>query len=91
MGRDSSVETAKEVSAIMERRVFCWMRIITMGSRHLLFECGETQLICRRLEGEFLDYHAAIPRANPISITVSTKSLISSIDRVSVVISESGY
>ncbi len=61
---------------------------ITLGSRHLLFECGETQLICRRLEGEFLDYHAAIPRANPISITVSTKSLISSIDRVSVVISE---
>lgn len=27
MGRDSSVETAKDVSEIMERRVFCWMRM----------------------------------------------------------------
>ena len=45
-------------------------------------------LICRRLEGEFLDYKAAIPRSNPIKITVETKALITSIDRVSVVISE---
>ena len=62
--------------------------IITLGSRHLLFEVGSTQLICRRLEGEFLDYRAAIPRSNPITITASTKLLMNSIDRVSVVISE---
>lgn len=62
--------------------------VITLGSRHLLFGVGDTQLICRRLEGEFLDYRAAIPRSNPISITASTKALINSIDRVSVVISE---
>ena len=62
--------------------------VVTLGSRHLLFEVGSTQLICRRLEGEFLDYKAAIPRTNPIVITASTKSLITSIDRVSVVISE---
>lgn len=62
--------------------------IVTLGSRHLLFEAGPTQLICRRLEGDFLDYRAAIPRTNPISVTANTKSLINSIDRVSVVISE---
>ena len=62
--------------------------IVTLGSRHLLFEVGPTQLICRRLEGEFLDYKAAIPRVNPIAVTASTKALITSIDRVSVVISE---
>ena len=61
---------------------------ITLGSRHLLFEVGNTQLICRRLEGEFLDYRAAIPRSNPIIITASAKALMNSIDRVSVVISE---
>lgn len=61
---------------------------IILGSRHILFDAGQTQLICRRLEGEFLDYKAAIPRANPIIITADTKSLITSIDRVSVVISE---
>ena len=62
--------------------------VITLGSRHLLFEAGSTQLICRRLEGEFLDYRAAIPRSNPITLNANTKSLITSIDRVSVVISE---
>lgn len=61
---------------------------ITLGKRHILFEVGDTQLICRRLEGEFLDYKSAIPRKNPIVITVGKKSLIESIDRVSVVISE---
>ena len=49
---------------------------------------GPTQLICRRLEGEFLDYKTAIPRANPISVVADTKTMIESIDRVSVVISD---
>ena len=53
-----------------------------------LFEMGETELICRRLEGDFLDYKNAIPRRNPISVTVDTKAMLESLDRVSVVISE---
>lgn len=61
---------------------------IIQGKRHLLFECGSTQLICRRLEGDFLDYKNAIPKSNPISIKVETKSIMESLDRVSVVISE---
>ena len=61
---------------------------ITLGQRHILFEMGETELICRRLEGEFLDYKNAIPRRNPISVTVDTKAMLESLDRVSVVISE---
>lgn len=61
---------------------------ITLGERHILFEVGETELICRRLEGEFLDYKNAIPRKNPISLTVSTRAMMESLDRVSVVISE---
>ena len=62
--------------------------VVTLGNRHLLFEVGDTQLICRRLEGEFLDYKNAIPRKNPISLTVDTNAMITSIDRVSVVISD---
>ena len=61
---------------------------VTLGKRHILFEVGDTELICRRLEGEFLDYKNAIPRKNPISVIADTKSLIGSIDRVSVVISD---
>lgn len=61
---------------------------VTLGKSHILFEVGATELICRRLEGEFLDYKNAIPRKNPITLIADTKSLIESIDRVSVVISE---
>ena len=61
---------------------------ITLGKSHILFEVSDTQLICRRLEGEFLDYKNAIPRKNPITLIADTKLLIESIDRVSVVISE---
>ena len=48
---------------------------VTLGKRHILFEIGDTQLICRRLEGEFLDYKNAIPRKNPIQIVAETKAL----------------
>ena len=61
---------------------------ITLGDRHVLFEVGETELICRRLEGEFLDYKNAIPRQNSIVLLVDARSMIESLDRVSVVISE---
>jgi len=61
---------------------------ITLGKRHILFTVGGVELICRRLEGEFLDYRNAIPKKNPITVTVETKALIDSIDRVSVVISD---
>ena len=61
---------------------------VTLGKRHILFEVGDTELICRRLEGEFLDYKNAIPRKNPIAVVADTKRLIESIDRVSVVISD---
>ena len=61
---------------------------ITLGKRHILFEAGSTQLICRRLEGEFLDYKNAITRSNSIAVEVEKKGLLESLDRVSVVISE---
>ena len=64
------------------------MITVTRGKRHLLFSAGQTQLICRRLEGEFLDYKNAIPRNNPICVEVANSALLQSLDRISVVISE---
>ena len=61
---------------------------VHQGARHVLFKMGDTILIARRLEGEFLDYKNAIPRKNPITVVADTKALSESIDRVSVVISE---
>ncbi len=61
---------------------------VTCGKRHILFSAGNTQLICRRLEGDFLDYRNAIPKNNPLLVEVESSALLRSLDRVSVVISE---
>lgn len=79
-------------SALNEVKNICGdtedLATVILGKRHLLFEIGATELICRRLEGEFLDYRRAIPRNNPITVIAETKDLTRSIDRVSVVISD---
>lgn len=61
---------------------------ITQGARHVMFQTGDTVLVCRRLEGEFLPYKNAIPRNNTIQIEVEARTLLSSIERVSLIISE---
>lgn len=61
---------------------------VNQGARHILFQAGDTVLVCRRLEGEFLPYRNAIPRNNPIQIQCDTRALLSSIERVSLIISE---
>lgn len=57
-------------------------------SRHILFHIGDTVLITRLLEGEFLNYQAAIPASANAVITVDVRQLISSIERVSLIVSE---
>ena len=61
---------------------------ITQGARHIMFQTGDTVLVCRRLEGDFLAYRNAIPRNNTIQVEVDARALLSSIDRVSLIISE---
>ena len=61
---------------------------VVQGSRHIMFKVGDTMLISRRLEGEFLAYRNAIPRNNTIKVEGDTKALLASIDRVSLIISD---
>lgn len=61
---------------------------IIQGARHIMFQTGDTVLICRRLEGDFLAYRNAIPRNNTVKVEVDARALLSSIDRVSLIISE---
>lgn len=61
---------------------------VTQGQRHIMFKIGETMLVSRRLEGEFLAYRQAIPRNNSIQIEGETRALLASIDRVSLIISD---
>lgn len=57
-------------------------------SRHILFRIGDTVLITRLLEGEFLNYRTAIPTDAAAVITADVKQLITSIERVSLIVSE---
>ena len=61
---------------------------VTQGARHVMFKVGDTMLVSRRLEGEFLAYLQAIPRNNTIHVEGETRALLSSIDRVSLIISD---
>ncbi|OUO36228.1 DNA polymerase III subunit beta [Flavonifractor sp. An306] len=61
---------------------------VTQGARHVMFKVGDTMLVSRRLEGEFLAYRQAIPRNNTIIVEGKTRTLLSSIDRVSLIISD---
>ncbi len=61
---------------------------VTQGSRHIMFQIGQTMLVSRRLEGEFLNYSQSIPRTNSIKVVGETKELLTTIDRVSLIINE---
>ena len=61
---------------------------VTQGARHVMFKVGDTMLVSRRLEGEFLAYRQAIPPNNTIHVEGETRALLSSIDRVSLIISD---
>lgn len=61
---------------------------VTQGERHIMFQTGATVLISRRLEGEFLNYRQTIPRENGVKVEGEKRALQTSIDRVSLIISE---
>ena len=61
---------------------------MAQGARHIQFQAGDTVLVCRRLEGEFLAYKNAIPRNNTIKIEGDAHTLLQSIERVSLIISD---
>lgn len=61
---------------------------VSQGQSHILFTVGDTIVVCRRLEGEFLNYKQSIPRENKIVVTGATRELLASIGRVSLILSD---
>lgn len=61
---------------------------VQQGARHVMFQTGGTILVSRRLEGEFLAWRQAIPRNNTVRLQAETRVLLSSIERVSLIISD---
>lgn len=60
----------------------------TLGTKHILFEVGDATLVCRILEGEFLDWRRVVPKDNPIRLAANVPALIDSLERVGLIISE---
>ena len=60
----------------------------TMGQKHIMYQIGSATLICRLLEGEFLDWKKVVPTNCPIKLTAHVSDLVSSIERVGLLVSE---
>ncbi len=62
--------------------------VFTLGAKHILFEIGDATLVCRVLEGEFIDWRRVVPTNNSTVLTANVSELMSSIERVSLIVSE---
>lgn len=60
----------------------------TLGSKHILFQMGCATLICRLLEGDFLDWRRVVPINCPVKLVANVAELTSSIERVGLIVSE---
>ena len=64
------------------------MASFLLGSKHILFTIGEATLVCRLLEGEFLDWRRVLPQNQPVKLAVNVAKMTESIERVGLIISE---
>ena len=60
----------------------------TLGTKHILFQVGSATLVCRLLEGEFLDWRRVVPTNCPVKLVANVGDLASSVDRVGLIVSE---
>ena len=60
----------------------------TLGQKHILFKIGGATVICRLLEGDFLDWRRVVPTNCPVKLTAHVGDLASSIERVGLIVSE---
>ena len=60
----------------------------TLGPKHILYQLGNATLVCRLLDGEFLDWRKVVPTNCPIKLVANVSDLASSIERVGLIVSE---
>ena len=61
---------------------------ISVGAKHISFSIGETVVVSRRLEGEFLNSKKSIPDSFKYTVKVDRGEFMSAIDRVALIVSE---
>ena len=61
---------------------------IALGSKHISFTIGDTVLLSRRLEGEFLNYKKTVPSSFNVEVTALRTGLQRTVERVSLIIDD---
>lgn len=61
---------------------------ISVGKRHICFEIGEYRIISRLLEGNFIDYKAAIPMTCSTTVVAPTRRVVECVERTSLIITD---
>lgn len=61
---------------------------ILLSRKHCMFLVEDYTVVSRLLEGEFLDYRAAVPASGSCRVTVNTKQFCDSVERTSLLISD---
>ena len=62
--------------------------VIHLGSKHISFTIGETVLISRRLEGDFLNYRKTVPTSFRVEVRADRLFLQRTVERVSLIIDD---
>jgi DNA polymerase III subunit beta len=79
-------KTLNEVSKILEDSEDAVNIIFT--SNHILFKLGETKIISRLLEGEFIKYASIIPQEFNLKVTAKRGQILNCIERASLMAKE---
>jgi len=61
---------------------------VAVGRRHIVFDVGSYHMVSRLLDGEFLNYRAAIPTAFKTEAAADVRALVGAIERISLIITE---
>ena len=61
---------------------------ITCTNNHILFNLGNTKVISRLLEGEFIKYNSLLPQEHKVAIEVKKQNLQNGIERASLMVKE---
>ena len=79
-------KTLSEISKLLgEDEVPVDMQV---SRKHIIFQIEGYSVVSRLLEGEFLDYQAAIPQNSSTTVEIDTRSFMDSIERTSLLISD---
>ena len=60
----------------------------SLSPKHILYQIGSATLICRLLDGEFLDWRRVVPTNCPVKLCTHVSDLAASIERVGLIVSE---